>query len=56
MHHILTLLGAHDFSVGEAIASNVKEINGLVPLNEWSEKGWKGTQGQSSSPATSPRL
>ncbi|KAF2800782.1 hypothetical protein K505DRAFT_412690 [Melanomma pulvis-pyrius CBS 109.77] len=50
------VIGAHDFSIGEAIASNVKEIKGLVPLNEWSEKGWKGTQGQSLLPATSPRL
>jgi glyoxylase-like metal-dependent hydrolase (beta-lactamase superfamily II) len=35
------VLGAHDFSVGEAIAPGEKEIKGLVPLNEWREKNWK---------------
>ncbi|KAF2658054.1 hypothetical protein K491DRAFT_653479 [Lophiostoma macrostomum CBS 122681] len=35
------VLGAHDFSVGEAIAPGVEEIEGRVLLNEWREKGWK---------------
>ncbi|KAF2871021.1 beta-lactamase-like protein [Massariosphaeria phaeospora] len=35
------VLGAHDFSVGDAIASGVKEIQGLVLVNGWREKGWK---------------
>lgn len=35
------VIGAHDFSIGEAIAPGVKVIEGLVPLNDWKEKGWK---------------
>ena len=42
----LTNEGAHDFSVGNTIAPGKKNITGLVSLNDWKEKGWKGTQGQ----------
>jgi glyoxylase-like metal-dependent hydrolase (beta-lactamase superfamily II) len=35
------ILGAHDFGVGEAIAPGKKEIEGLVRVNDWREKGWK---------------
>jgi glyoxylase-like metal-dependent hydrolase (beta-lactamase superfamily II) len=35
------VLAAHDFSVGERIAPGMKEIEGLVMLNDWREKGWK---------------
>jgi glyoxylase-like metal-dependent hydrolase (beta-lactamase superfamily II) len=35
------VIGAHDFSVGEALAPGQKEIKGLVLLNNWHEKKWK---------------
>lgn len=35
------VLGAHDFSIGEAIKPGVKEIEGLVLVNDWRDKGWK---------------
>lgn len=35
------VVAAHDFSVGEAIEPGVKEIQGLVALNDWREKKWK---------------
>jgi glyoxylase-like metal-dependent hydrolase (beta-lactamase superfamily II) len=35
------VVGAHDFSVGEGIKPGVKEIDGLVEINQWYEKGWK---------------
>jgi glyoxylase-like metal-dependent hydrolase (beta-lactamase superfamily II) len=35
------VLGAHDFSVGSAIAPGEKVIEGLVKMNDWREKGWK---------------
>ncbi|ORY12000.1 beta-lactamase-like protein [Clohesyomyces aquaticus] len=34
------VIGAHDFSVGEAIAPGKKLIEGLVLLNGWKENGW----------------
>lgn len=33
--------GAHDFSIGRAIAPGEEEIEGLVCLNEWRAKGWR---------------
>ena len=39
------VVGAHDFSVGEAIAPGVEVIEGLVSLNEWKSKGWKKSFG-----------
>ncbi|KZM22528.1 uncharacterized protein EKO05_0009602 [Ascochyta rabiei] len=35
------VVAAHDFSVGESIEPGVKEIEGLVALNDWREKKWK---------------
>ncbi|KAF1946755.1 hypothetical protein EJ02DRAFT_450475 [Clathrospora elynae] len=35
------VLAAHDFSVGEGIQPGAKEIEGLVEINGWFEKGWK---------------
>jgi glyoxylase-like metal-dependent hydrolase (beta-lactamase superfamily II) len=35
------VMGAHDFSIGAAIQPGVEEIEGLVCVNEWREKGWK---------------
>jgi len=32
------ILGAHDFSVGEALAPGQKEIEGLILVNDWREK------------------
>jgi glyoxylase-like metal-dependent hydrolase (beta-lactamase superfamily II) len=37
------VLGAHDFTVGEAIEKDSKVIEGLVEVNEWSKKGWKNS-------------
>ncbi|KAF2685681.1 hypothetical protein K458DRAFT_416903 [Lentithecium fluviatile CBS 122367] len=35
------VIGAHDFSVGEALAPGEKNIQGLVLLNDWHSKKWK---------------
>ncbi|KAL1800166.1 hypothetical protein ACET3X_000508 [Alternaria dauci] len=35
------VIGAHDMTVGEGIDSGVKELEGLVEINNWLEKGWK---------------
>lgn len=35
------VVAAHDFSVGEAIEPGVKEIQGLIAINNWREKKWK---------------
>lgn len=35
------VIAAHDFSVGESIAPGMKEIEGLVDVSNWHEKGWK---------------
>jgi glyoxylase-like metal-dependent hydrolase (beta-lactamase superfamily II) len=35
------VIGAHDISVGEGINPGVKELEGLVGINNWLEKGWK---------------
>jgi len=35
------VVGAHDFSVGESIEPGVKEIQGLVAIDDWREKKWK---------------
>lgn len=35
------VIAAHDFSVGESIEPGVKEIEGLVEINDWRKKGWK---------------
>jgi glyoxylase-like metal-dependent hydrolase (beta-lactamase superfamily II) len=35
------VVGAHDFSVGEALMPGKEEIEGLVLLNDWHEKEWK---------------
>ncbi|KAJ4384559.1 hypothetical protein N0V86_000159 [Didymella sp. IMI 355093] len=35
------VVAAHDFSVGENIQPGVKEIQGLVQINDWREKEWK---------------
>ncbi|KAJ4984521.1 hypothetical protein SVAN01_09996 [Stagonosporopsis vannaccii] len=35
------VIAAHDFSVGQAIEPGVKEIEGLVSINDWREKKWK---------------
>lgn len=35
------VVAAHDFSVGENIQPGVKEIQGLVQINDWREKKWK---------------
>ncbi|KAF2242035.1 hypothetical protein BU26DRAFT_164119 [Trematosphaeria pertusa] len=37
----ILVVGAHDPSVGEAIAPGQKEIMGLVELNDWRRNGWK---------------
>ncbi|KAF1928897.1 uncharacterized protein M421DRAFT_100651 [Didymella exigua CBS 183.55] len=35
------VVAAHDFSVGNNIQPGVKEIQGLVQINDWQEKKWK---------------
>ena len=35
------VIGAHDASVGEGINPGVKELEGLIQMNAWLEKGWK---------------
>jgi glyoxylase-like metal-dependent hydrolase (beta-lactamase superfamily II) len=35
------VVAAHDFSVGENIQPGVKEIQGLVQINDWRAKKWK---------------
>lgn len=35
------VVAAHDFSIGESIEPGVKEIQGLIAINEWREKKWK---------------
>ncbi|KAJ4290872.1 hypothetical protein N0V90_010068 [Kalmusia sp. IMI 367209] len=35
------VMGAHDFSVGEALRKGEKEIEGLISINDWWEKKWK---------------
>lgn len=35
------VVAAHDFSVGQSIQPGVKEIQGLVQINDWREKRWK---------------
>ncbi|KAH7095037.1 beta-lactamase-like protein [Paraphoma chrysanthemicola] len=35
------VIAAHDFSVGNALVEGKKEVEGLVEINEWKEKGWK---------------
>jgi len=37
------VMGAHDTSIGNAIQPGVRELEGLVPINEWYQKGWKKT-------------
>jgi glyoxylase-like metal-dependent hydrolase (beta-lactamase superfamily II) len=41
------VIAAHDFSVGGSIALGKKEIEGLVGVNGWLEKGWKKPQSTS---------
>jgi glyoxylase-like metal-dependent hydrolase (beta-lactamase superfamily II) len=38
------VIGAHDPSIGEGPKPGEKEINGLVEINGWHEKGWKKAQ------------
>jgi glyoxylase-like metal-dependent hydrolase (beta-lactamase superfamily II) len=38
------VIGAHDTTVGEGPRPGEKEIQGLVEINGWYEKGWKKTQ------------
>lgn len=35
------VVAAHDFSVGQNIEPGVKEMQGLVSINDWQAKGWK---------------
>ncbi|KAF3005105.1 hypothetical protein E8E13_010048 [Curvularia kusanoi] len=35
------VVAAHDFSVGQNVQPGVKEIEGLVMINDWREKKWK---------------
>ncbi|KAF2734298.1 hypothetical protein EJ04DRAFT_246721 [Polyplosphaeria fusca] len=35
------VIGAHDGSVGDALTSGKDEVEGLVLLNDWRDKGWK---------------
>jgi glyoxylase-like metal-dependent hydrolase (beta-lactamase superfamily II) len=35
------VIGAHDATVGERIKPGVKELEGLVDITAWQEKGWK---------------
>ncbi|KAJ8113369.1 hypothetical protein OPT61_g4483 [Boeremia exigua] len=35
------VIAAHDFSVGQKIKPGVKEIQGLILVNDWREKKWK---------------
>ena len=35
------VIAAHDFSVGQKIRPGVKEIQGLVPIDDWQERNWK---------------
>jgi glyoxylase-like metal-dependent hydrolase (beta-lactamase superfamily II) len=35
------VVAAHDYSVGESIEKGVKEVQGLVELNDWKKKAWK---------------
>jgi glyoxylase-like metal-dependent hydrolase (beta-lactamase superfamily II) len=37
------VVAAHDSSVGEGIGKGVKEIEGLVEIGAWKEKGWKNS-------------
>ncbi|KAL6709511.1 hypothetical protein ACN47E_001446 [Coniothyrium glycines] len=41
LRHNIWVVAAHDATVGESIAPGVKEIDGLVQVNAWFEKGWK---------------
>ncbi|KAF2827645.1 hypothetical protein CC86DRAFT_369733 [Ophiobolus disseminans] len=42
------VVAAHDFTVGKGIEKGVKELQGLVEINGWREKGWKRALGGSS--------
>lgn len=35
------VVAAHDFTIGQSIEPGVKEIEGLIPINDWREKKWK---------------
>lgn len=35
------VIAAHDFSIGESIASGEEGVEGLVEVNDWYKKGWK---------------
>ncbi|KAF1843874.1 uncharacterized protein K460DRAFT_342544 [Cucurbitaria berberidis CBS 394.84] len=35
------VLAAHDFSIGESIEPKKQQLQGLVELNDWYDKGWK---------------
>ncbi|EOA89864.1 uncharacterized protein SETTUDRAFT_104203 [Exserohilum turcica Et28A] len=35
------VIGAHDATVGEGIVPGAREIEGLVEMNAWQQKGWK---------------
>lgn len=35
------VIGAHDATVGESIKPGIKEIQGLVEITDWQDKGWK---------------
>lgn len=40
-HEDIWVLTAHDFTVGESITGNNEEVEGLIEVNDWKEKGWK---------------
>tara|TARA_R110002003_G_scaffold184_6_gene14421 strand:- start:537 stop:1559 length:1023 start_codon:yes stop_codon:yes gene_type:complete len=35
------VIAAHDFSVGMSVGEGKKEVEGLIEVNGWKEKGWK---------------
>ncbi|RMZ70254.1 metallo-beta-lactamase superfamily [Pyrenophora seminiperda CCB06] len=37
------VIGAHDTSIGDGIQPATRELEGLIPINEWQKKNWKNT-------------
>ncbi|KAI1620019.1 hypothetical protein EDD37DRAFT_570189 [Exophiala viscosa] len=40
------VIASHDISIVETLAAGTNGVEGLVLLNDWRRKGWKGGQGQ----------
>ena len=50
------VIASHDMSIMRTLSKGEDEVVGLVALNDWRQKGWKGHQAQLHAAAISPNI